>query len=136
MFFKTLLSTIFLALTVVTNLVVLHKSPVSLQLTCKINTAGGMHNIVTLDRARVAALKSQVSGQKASGSALVDSLNQPVNNWAVSYFASVDVGNPGTTCEFTRTSLRNYTYLSSFQTNSSLTQEGMHPLRILAACRS
>jgi len=136
MFFKTLLSTIFLALTVVANPVVLHKSPVSLQLTRKINAAGGTRNIVALDRARAAALKSRVSGQKASGSASVDSVNQPVDNRAGSYFASVDVGNPGTTCEFTRTSLRNYTYLSSFQTNSSLTQEGMHPLRILAACRS
>lgn len=108
MFTKRFLLTIFLALTVAASPVVLHKSPVSLPLSRKINAAGGTRNIVALDQARAAALKSRVSGQKSSGSPSASSVNQPIDNRVVSYFASVDVGSPGTTCEFTRTSLPNY----------------------------
>lgn len=93
MFSKTLLSTLLLALTVSANPVLVNQPPVTLGLTRKLNLTSA-HNLLRHDQARAKQLQS--IGQ-VSADAVV---NESVDNQAVTYFASVAVGSPATTCKY------------------------------------
>lgn len=95
-----LLTTVLLALSAsATPLVTIRDSPISLPFARKTNFTGSV-NLLKADQARAKALRARAEA-KASGLALnVDAvINEPVDNQAVTYVASVNVGNPPTNCE-------------------------------------
>ncbi|EGO05010.1 hypothetical protein SERLA73DRAFT_82569 [Serpula lacrymans var. lacrymans S7.3] len=94
----SLLSTIFLALTVAAKPVAVPDSPISLPIARRLNTSGGAINLLQHDQARAAALRDRaeaISSGKMSRRAAAASI--PVINEATSYIAQVGVGNPATT---------------------------------------
>jgi len=95
MFPTTLLTTLLLALSVAANPVQLDRPLVTLPLTRRLNLTS-VHNLVRHDQARAKALK--LRGSKVAGRAVI---NEQVDNQAVTYIASVNVGSPATTCKYT-----------------------------------
>lgn len=93
MFFKTLLSTLLLAIAVVANPVSTLESYVKLSISRHLNTTGV--NILKHDQTRVRHLVAGATGQLDLRSAVA---GEPVNNSAAIYTASVGVGSPATTC--------------------------------------
>ncbi|KAF7436454.1 hypothetical protein PC9H_003287 [Pleurotus ostreatus] len=92
-----LLTTVLLALSAsATPLVTIRDSPISLPFARKTNFTGSV-NLLKADQARAKALRARAEA-KASGLALnVDAvINEPVDNQAVTYIASVNVGSPPT----------------------------------------
>ncbi|KAF9534255.1 aspartic peptidase A1 [Crepidotus variabilis] len=89
MFSKTLLSTLSLALVVSASPILVDKAPVNLDLTRRLNLTS-THNLVRHDRARAQQLKAS----RGAGTGVISS---PADNQAVTYVASVSVGNPATT---------------------------------------
>ncbi|KAF9454183.1 aspartic peptidase A1 [Macrolepiota fuliginosa MF-IS2] len=99
MFPTTLLTTLLLALSVAaTPVVQVRKSYVTLPLSRRVNTTS-THNLLKHDLQRVKALKARAKA--ASGADLTFEeaaiVNEPVDNQAVTYIASVGVGSPATT---------------------------------------
>lgn len=96
MFCTMLLMALLLALTVAANPVLIHRSPVSLPLSRKVNLTS-IYNLLKHDQARAKALKAR-GAAKASGTLHNDAvINESVENQAVNYIASVGVGSPATT---------------------------------------
>jgi len=96
MFSASLLTTLILALTVAANPVLLPRSPVTLPLSKRVN-ATNMVNLVKHDVARAAALRARGLA-KANGQFSFDAstVNEPVENQAVTYVANIGVGSPPT----------------------------------------
>ncbi|PPR05338.1 LOW QUALITY PROTEIN: hypothetical protein CVT26_011601 [Gymnopilus dilepis] len=96
MFSSAFLATLLLSLSVAASPVVVNKSPVSLPLSRRLNLTS-VHNLVRHDQNRAKALKSRGNskpvGARRSEDAVIDS---SVDNQAVTYVASVGVGNPPT----------------------------------------
>jgi len=100
MFPKTLVTTLLLALSVAANPIVqVPNSRITLPLSRRVN-ATSAHNLLRHDVKRAAALKARakavLAGLTFDENAIV---NEPVDNQAVTYIASVPVGNPPTTFE-------------------------------------
>lgn len=100
MFPKTLVTTLLFALCVAANPIVqVPNSRITLPLSRRIN-ATSAHNLLRHDVKRAAALKARakavLGGLSFDDDAIV---NEPVDNQAVTYIASVPVGNPPTTCK-------------------------------------
>ncbi|GLB35829.1 putative peptidase A1 [Lyophyllum shimeji] len=96
MFPASLLSTLLLALAVAANPIVIRDSPVTLPLARRLNTTS-IHNLLRHDQSRAKALRARAEA-KASGNFHTDAIiNEPVDNQAVTYIASVGVGSPATT---------------------------------------
>lgn len=81
--------------TVVAKPVVIRDSPISLAVARRFN-ATAAPNILKADQARAKALKQQAQGKHTSLKAAQAAL--PVTNGAVTYTASVGVGEPATQC--------------------------------------
>lgn len=99
----SLLTVLFLGSAVSSSPVVqIRNSPISVPLTRTLNaTSLSIHNLLQRDQARVQALRAQVgaSVDLSLSSATVIG-NEPVDNQAVSYIASIGVGSPPTTCKY------------------------------------
>jgi cathepsin E len=95
--FATLLTTLLLALSVASKPILVNRSPVTLSLARRLNLTS-VHNLVRHDQTRAKFLKAKGTA-KASGLSLQsnDIINEPVDNQAVSYIASIGVGSPATT---------------------------------------
>ena len=93
--------TLLLALTgnVAANPVIFNRSPVTLPLSRRLNLTS-THNLLRHDQARAKAIKSRGSslktGKDHDARAII---NEPVDNQAVAYIASIGVGSPPTTCK-------------------------------------
>ena len=85
----TLLTTLLFALSVAASPVLVNRSPVTLALSRLVNLTS-IHNLVRHDQNRAKALKGDWRG----------TVNEPIENQAVSYVASVGVGSPPTTCKY------------------------------------
>ncbi|KAJ3517875.1 hypothetical protein NLJ89_g224 [Agrocybe chaxingu] len=92
MFPTTLLTTLLLVLSVAANPVLVDRSPVTLQLSRRLNLTS-VHNLVRHDQARAKALKAKGTVKHDSRAVI----NEQVDNQAVTYIASVGVGSPATT---------------------------------------
>jgi cathepsin E len=83
-----------------TPLVQVRNSPITLPISRRVN-ATSAHNLLKHDIARVKALKARAKaiqgGANFEEAAIV---NEPLENQAVTYIASVGVGSPATFCEF------------------------------------
>jgi hypothetical protein len=79
---------------------------INLPLAKKLNLAGS--TIIERDQARAKALKSNASNKSILSKRQT---NEPVDNVAVVYSASVDIGSPSTTCEFIFPSILSVYYL-------------------------
>ena len=93
-----LLSTLLLAIAVAGNPVVVRDNLIRLPFAKQVNVTS-FGDILKQDQARAAALRT--FGQaRASGKTLEKDavINEPVQNQAVTYVASVGVGSPATTC--------------------------------------
>ncbi|KAG6919008.1 hypothetical protein DXG01_009718 [Tephrocybe rancida] len=102
---SSLLTTLVLALAVSANPVVIRDSLVKLPLARRLNTTS-IHNLIRHDLARAKYLRTRgeavAKGLEFDAAAAI--VNEPVDNQAVSYIASVGVGSPATTCtEYTDT---------------------------------
>ncbi|KAF8204086.1 aspartic protease [Pholiota molesta] len=95
MFPTTLLTTLLLALSVAANPVLVDRSPVTLPISRRLNLTS-VHNLVRHDQARAKALKIKGSA-RSSGLDNRAVINEPVDNQAVTYVASIGVGSPATT---------------------------------------
>ncbi|KAF4611714.1 hypothetical protein D9613_004262 [Agrocybe pediades] len=97
MFPTTLLTTLLLALSVAANPVLVDRSPVTLPISRRLNLTS-VHNLVRHDQTRAKALKAR-GAAKAAGASFSEAavINEPVDNQAVTYVASVGVGSPATT---------------------------------------
>jgi cathepsin E len=98
MFPTTLLTTLLLALSVAANPVLVDRSPVTLPISRRLNLTS-VHNLVRHDQARAKALKIKGSA-RSSGLDNRAVINEPVDNQAVTYVASIGVGSPATTCKW------------------------------------
>ncbi|KAG6893747.1 hypothetical protein C0992_008774, partial [Termitomyces sp. T32_za158] len=99
---SSLLVTLLLAFAVSANPIVVRDSPVKLPLARRLNLTS-VHNLVRNDlarakhlRARAEALSKGVSPDVFSSNVTID---ESVDNQAVSYIASIGVGSPATTYE-------------------------------------
>ena len=93
--------TLLLALTgnVAANPVIINRSPVTLPLLRVLNLTS-THNLLRYDQARAKALKSRGSSLKTGKDHDARAvINEPVDNQAVAYIASIGVGSPPTTCK-------------------------------------
>ena len=88
MFPTTLLTTLLLALSVAANPVLVNRSPVTLPLSRRVNLTSA-HNLLRHDQARAKALQARGA-----------IINEPVDDQAVCYIASIGVGTPPTTCKY------------------------------------
>lgn len=98
MFPATLLTTLLLALSVTANPIVqVRNSRITLPLSRRVNTTS-VHNLLQHDLNRVKALKARAKaiqgGELTFDEAAI--INEPVDNQAVTYIASVGVGSPAT----------------------------------------
>ncbi|KAJ8475028.1 hypothetical protein ONZ45_g15748 [Pleurotus djamor] len=95
----SLLTTVLLAISAsATPLVTIRDTPITLPLARKTNFTSST-NLVIRDQARAQALRARAEA-KASGTLSLHNdavINEPVDNQAVTYLASVNVGNPPTT---------------------------------------
>ena len=98
MFPTTLLTTLLFALSVAANPVLVNRSPVTLPLSRQVNLTS-VHNLLRHDQDRAKALKAR-GAAKATGLNIDAVINEPVDNQAVSYIASIGVGTPPTTCKY------------------------------------
>lgn len=101
MFPTTLVTTLLLALSVAaTPLVQVRNSHITLPLSRRVNTTS-IHNLLAHDIRRVQAMKARakaaLGGELTFEEAAI--VNEPLDNQAVTYIASVGVGSPPTTCE-------------------------------------
>ena len=93
--------TLLLALTgnVAANPVIVSRSPVTLPLSRILNLTS-IHNLLRHDQERAKALKSRGSSSKTGKDHDARAvINEPVDNQAVAYIASIGVGSPPTTCK-------------------------------------
>ncbi|KAG6873821.1 hypothetical protein C0992_008371, partial [Termitomyces sp. T32_za158] len=96
---SSLLTTLLLALTVSANPIVVRDSPVKLPLARRLNLTS-VHNLVRHDLARAKHLRARAEALSKGVSPASDVIiDEPVDNQAVSYIASVGVGSPATTYE-------------------------------------
>lgn len=100
MFPASLLSTLFLVLTVSANPIVVRESQVKLPLARRLNVTSA-HNLLRHDVTRAKFLRASAEARLSGASdihtrAIID---ERVDNQAVTYIASVGVGSPATTCE-------------------------------------
>ncbi|KIK03670.1 hypothetical protein K443DRAFT_94720 [Laccaria amethystina LaAM-08-1] len=87
MFPTTLLTTLFLALAVAANPILINQSPISLPLSRRLNLTS-IDNLLKHDQARAKALKAAGTGGVFQSAAVV---SEPIENQAVTYVASVGV---------------------------------------------
>ncbi|KAG6380940.1 aspartic peptidase domain-containing protein [Boletus reticuloceps] len=92
----SLLTTLLLALSIAATPVEIRSPPVTLPFAKRINTSGGAINLVQHDQSRAAAIKDRGAAIQ-SGKMDRRAASIAVTNEAVSYIASVGVGNPATT---------------------------------------
>ncbi|KAF8879852.1 aspartic protease [Infundibulicybe gibba] len=83
----------FLAHAVSANPVVIRNSPVTLPLSRRLNLTS-VHNLLRHDQARARGLRAR---SKLNIDAVI---NEPVDNQAITYIASVGVGSPAVTCTY------------------------------------
>ncbi|KAG6894227.1 hypothetical protein C0992_006981 [Termitomyces sp. T32_za158] len=93
----SLLSTLFLVLTVSANPIVVRESQVKLPLARRLNVTS-VHNLLRHDVDRAKFLRARAEA-KLSGASTQAVINEPIDNQAVTYVASIGVGNPATTYE-------------------------------------
>ncbi|KAG6875927.1 hypothetical protein C0992_001703 [Termitomyces sp. T32_za158] len=95
-----LLSTLFLVLTVSANPIVVRESQVKLPLARRLNVTS-VHNLLRhdVDRAKFLRARAEAKLSGASDFHTQAVINEPVDNQAVTYIASIGVGNPATTYE-------------------------------------
>ena len=93
----SLLTTLFLALSIAATPVEVRTPRITLPFAKRINTDGGAINLVQRDQARAAALKERGAAIQ-SGKIDRRTASVAVTNEAVSYIASVGIGCPATTC--------------------------------------
>ena len=86
MFPTALLTTLLFALSIAANPVLVNRSPVTLPISRQVNLTSVL-NLLLHDQVRAKALKGHI-------------VNEPIQNQAVSYVASVGVGSPPTTCKY------------------------------------
>ncbi|KAG6879572.1 hypothetical protein C0992_001399 [Termitomyces sp. T32_za158] len=96
----SLLSTLFLALTVSANPIVVRESQVKLPLARRLNVTS-VHNLLRHDVARAKSLRARAEAKLSGASdfhtrAVID---EQVDNQAVTYIASIGVGSPATTSQ-------------------------------------
>ena len=97
MFPSTLLTTLILALAVAANPIVVDQPKVTLPLVRRLNLTS-VHNLLRHDQSRAKALKAR--GSASTSLIHTDAaISETVDNKAVSYYASVSVGSPPTTCK-------------------------------------
>jgi cathepsin E len=126
MFPATLLTTLLLALSVAANPIVqFRNSPITLPVSRRIN-ATSIHNILQQDQNRVKTLKARAKALQGGVLSPEEAaiVNEPVDNQAVSYLASVGVGTPATTCALHVWSWYPVLLSSILQINLSLIPEG------------
>jgi cathepsin E len=103
MFSASLVTIVLLALSAAaTPLVQVRHSPITLPLSRRVNTTS-VHNLLRHDVRRAKLLKARAEAHHRGESLRPDAasvVNQPLDNQAVSYIASVGVGSPPTLCEF------------------------------------
>lgn len=92
MFPTTILTTLFLALAVAANPILINRSPISLPLSRRLNLTS-IDNLLKHDQARAKSLKTAGTGGVFQSAAVV---NEPITNQAVTYVASIGVGSPAT----------------------------------------
>ena len=97
MFPTILLTTLLFALSIAASPVLVNRSPVTLPLSRRVNLTS-VHNLLRHDQARAKALKVRAAA-KATGLHTDAVINEPVDNQAAHYVASVGVGSPPTTCK-------------------------------------
>jgi len=95
MFPTALLITLLYTLSVAASPVLVNRSPVTLPLSRRVNLTS-IHNLVRNDQARAKAL---IAGAVAKATGRHALYNEPIENRAVTYIASVEVGSPPTTCK-------------------------------------
>jgi cathepsin E len=100
----SLLTVLFLGSVVSSSPIVqIRDSLINIPLTRKLNaTSLSIRNLLQHDQGRAQALRAQVGASvdlSLSSTATVIG-NEPVDNQAVSYIASIGVGSPPTTCEY------------------------------------
>jgi len=95
MFPSTLLTTLILALAVAANPIVVDQPKVTLPLVRRLNLTS-VHNLLRHDQSRAKALKAKGYPSLIHTDAAI---SETVDNKAVSYYASVSVGSPPTTCK-------------------------------------
>ncbi|KAF9055852.1 aspartic protease [Panaeolus papilionaceus] len=96
MFPATLLTTLILALSVAANPVLVNRSPVTLPISRRVNLSS-VHNLVRHDQTRAKALKAKGAAKAAGTFSEAATINEPIDDQAVTYVASVGVGSPATT---------------------------------------
>ncbi len=121
---KTFLTTVLLAVTITAKPVVFDKAPVSLALSRRVN-ATGVHKVLARDQARARLFKSGGPSTSVDRVAVDAVINEPVDNQAFSYIASVGVGNPPTNCERETNIFYWFRIYNLLQTNLSSTLGGM-----------
>jgi cathepsin E len=100
MFSASFLTTVLLALSAAaTPLIQVRDSPITLPLSRRVN-ATSAHNLLKHDIARVKALKARAKALQDGKFEEAAIVNQPLDNQAVTYIATVGVGSPATFCEF------------------------------------
>jgi len=96
MFPATLLTTLILALSVAANPVLVNRSPVTLPISRRVNLSS-VNNLVRHDQTRAKALKAKGAAKAAGTFSEAAIVNEPIDDQAVTYVASVGVGSPATT---------------------------------------
>ena len=95
MFPTTLLITLLFTLSVAGSPVLVNSSPVTLPFSRLVNLTS-IHDLVRHDQARAKALIARAVAKVLGGPG---HHNEPIENQAVTYVASVGVGSPPTTCK-------------------------------------
>ena len=127
MFPVFLLSPLLLALAVSTNTIVVERSTVTLPLSRRLNVTN-IHNLVRRDQKRAKALQAKGAAQTSTDLTSRVVINEQVENQAVGYIASVGVGFPPITCEYSFSCVIHLSPDSNLdleQTPCSLTLEGI-----------
>ncbi|KAF9473455.1 aspartic protease [Pholiota conissans] len=93
MFCSVFFLNVLLAITTSAKPVVVDMSPVTLPLSRRLNLTS-IHNLVRHDQARARSLKSKGRFRSQFGARAV--INEPIDNQAVTYIASVGIGSPPT----------------------------------------
>ncbi|PPQ63824.1 hypothetical protein CVT24_009774 [Panaeolus cyanescens] len=96
MFPATLLTTLILALSVAANPVLINRSPVTLPISRRVN-ASSPKSLLRHDQIRAKALKAKGAAKATGTFSEAAIINEPVEDQAVTYVASVGVGSPATT---------------------------------------
>ena len=117
----SLLTTLFLALAVAANPILVNRSPISLPLSRRLQLTS-TDNLLKHDQARAKALKAAKTGGDFQSRSVI---NSPIENRAIAYVALVGVGSPPTDCNVFPHPRSDPLAENPFQTPSSSTLEGL-----------